>query len=169
MLLDKRLDQFTYFGRGPMENYSDRKRGSDIGLYSSSVREHMTGYAKPMECGNHEDVRWAAVSGNGLPGLMAQADVVAGVVQVSALPYTDEQMEKPEYTIDLPESSATVLCVNAKTLGVGSASCGPKPLDQYIVWSDADHFSYVLRVLPAGEKGFAKVSQAVAPESRRGK
>jgi beta-galactosidase len=152
MLLDKRFDQFTYFGRGPMENYADRKRGSDVGLYATSVREQMTPYAKPMECGNHEDVRWATVSGNGLPSLMAKAGDETGVLQMSALPYTDEQMEKPEYTIDLPESSATVLCINAKTLGVGSASCGPKPLDPYIVWSDPAKFSYVLRVLPVGAK-----------------
>ena len=35
LLLDKRLDQFTYLGRGPMENYADRKRGSDVGPYTS--------------------------------------------------------------------------------------------------------------------------------------
>ena len=102
MLLDKRLAQFTYLGRGPMENYSDRKRGFDVGLYSSTVRRQQTPYAKPMECGNHEDVRWAALTGKQVPGLMVQAD--CGLLQVSALPYTDEEMETPEYTVDLPES-----------------------------------------------------------------
>src|ERR1019366_1185917 len=69
LLLDKRYDRFAYLGRGPMENYSDRDRGSDIGLYASSVREQLTPYSKPMEAGNHEDIRWAALSGDGLPGL----------------------------------------------------------------------------------------------------
>lgn len=164
LLLDKRLDQFTYLGRGPMENYADRKRGFDVGLYASTVREQMTPYAKPMECGNHEDVRWGAVGGAGLPGLMAQAD--GGLVQASALPYTDEQMEKPEYTIDLPPSSATVLCVSARTLGVGSAGCGPRPLDPYIVWSEPAAFSYVLRLIPQAEKDLPALGRTVAPQDR---
>ena len=149
LLLDPQLDQFAYLGRGPMENYADRKRGSDVGHYTSTVRGNMTPYAKPMECGNHEDVRWAAVNGNGLPGLMAQADG-DGVLQASALPYTDEQMDPVEYTIDLPPSKASVLVLGARTTGVGSNGCGPRPADEYIVWSQPATFSYVLRLLPAG-------------------
>ena len=148
MLLDKRLDQFTYLGRGPMENYADRKRGFRRRTLSSTVREQQTPYAKPMECGNHEDVRWAGLTGAKLPGLMARGRAI-NRLQVSALPYTDEELETPEYTIDLPESRASVLCVSAKTLGAGSAGCGPRPLEQYIVWSEPATFSYVLRLLPA--------------------
>ena len=149
LVLDQKLDQFAYLGRGPMENYADRKRGFDVGLFTSTVRGNMTPYAKPMECGNHEDVRWAAVTGNGMPGLMAQADG-GGVLQASALPYTDEQMDPVEYTIDLPPSKASVLVLGTRTTGVGSNGCGPRPADEYIVWSEPATFSYVLRLLPAG-------------------
>jgi beta-galactosidase len=164
MLLDSKLDQFSYLGRGPMENYADRKRGFDVGLYSSSVREQMTPYAKPMECGNHEDVRWAAVGGKDLPTLLAAAD--GGTMQVSALPYTDEVMTPIEYTVDLPASSSTVLTLAAKTLGVGSNGCGPRPLEQYIVWSEPMAFSYVLRLLPAGEKNLSAAGRVVMPQNR---
>jgi beta-galactosidase len=105
----------------------------------------MTPYAKPMECGNHEDVRWAALTGE-IPGLLAQAQ--GDFMQVSALPYRDEQMIPIEYSVDLPASTATVLTLAARTLGVGSGSCGPRPLDRYMVWSDATTFFYVLRLLP---------------------
>jgi beta-galactosidase len=98
------------------------------------VRQQLTPYAKPMECGNHEDVRWAALQGANLPGLIASSD--GSPMQVSALPYTDEQLAPPEYSVDLPASSATVVTLSARTLGVGSASCGPRPLEQYITWSD---------------------------------
>jgi beta-galactosidase len=162
--LDKQLDQFAFLGRGPMENYSDRKRGSDIGLYSSSVREQMTPYAKPMECGNHEDVRWAALTGKGLPTLLAQAEDKD--LQVSALPYTDEVMFPVEYTIDLPPSKSTVLTVAARTLGVGSAGCGPQPLDPYMVRSGPETFSYVLRLLPAGQKNLAAAARQSLPQDR---
>jgi beta-galactosidase len=164
MLLDSRLDRFTFLGRGPMENYADRKRGFDVGLYSSTVRQQMTPYAKPMECGNHEDVRWAAVTGAGLPGLMAKAD--GDVMQVSALPYTDEVMTPVEYSVDLPASTSTVLCLSARTLGVGSNGCGPRPLDKYIVWSDPATFSYVLRLLPAGQEDLPAAGRLAAPQPR---
>jgi len=149
LLLDSKLDQFAFLGRGPLENYADRKRGFDVGLYSSSVRRQMTPYAKPMECGNHEDVRWAALSGLGLPTLLAQAD--SDLLQVSALPYTDETMTPVEYAIDLPKSANTVLTLAARTLGAGSASCGPRPLDPYLLWSEPAAFSYALRLLPGGK------------------
>jgi beta-galactosidase len=164
LLLNPGLDQFAYLGRGPMENYADRKRGFDLGLYHSSVREQMTPYAKPMECGNHEDVRWAALSGSGLPTLMAQAD--GGSLQASALPYTDEVMTPIEYTIDLPGSTNTVLILGARTLGVGSNGCGPRPLDPYIVWSEPAAFSYVLRLLPSGQKELPAIGRMAAPQNR---
>jgi len=164
LLLDRRLDQFCYFGRGPMENYADRKTGSDIGFYQSSVREQMTPYAKPMECGNHEDVRWAALGGEGSAALMVQADEQS--LQVSALPYTDEVMTPVEYSVDLPPSTNTVLTIAARTLGVGSASCGPRPGEKYIVWSEPASFSYDLKLLPAGKLDFRSVGRLALPAGR---
>jgi beta-galactosidase len=144
MLLDKRLDRMTYFGRGPYENYSDRKSGSDIGVYELGVNEQYE-YEKPMERGNHEEVRWAKLSGKDMPSLMVQSD--EKLMQVAALPHTDEQMYPVEYKIDLPASTVTVFCVSTKTLGVGSNSCGPRPLDKFQVWSDNTQFSYTLQLI----------------------
>lgn len=147
LLLDKRLDTLTFFGRGPQENYSDRKCGADIGRYTATVGDEYN-YEKPMDQGNHEDVRWLTLGGRRVPTLGVQAD--GAPFQFTALPWTDEQMTPVEYRIDLPKSEATVLCVSAKTLGVGSAGCGPRPLDRYVVKSGPASFSYVLRLLPAG-------------------
>ncbi len=75
LFLDKKFDQVAYFGRGPMENYADRKRGFDVGVYSRMVKDQLTPYEKPMECGNHEDVRWAKVTtavGSGTHGTIGQ-------------------------------------------------------------------------------------------------
>jgi len=164
LLLDKRLDRLDFFGRGPMENYADRKRGFDVGLYSTGVNEQYA-YEKPLERANHEDIRWAALSGAGLPGLLAQAD--GGLLQASALPHTDEQMTPVEYKIDLPASEATVFCLSAKTLGVGSNGCGPRPLEKYIVWSKPAKFSYVLRLLPVGQKPTPEVGRLPSPARQR--
>jgi len=145
MFLDKQFDQASYFGRGPMENYADRKRGFDVGIYKSTVIEQMTPYEKPMDCGNHEDVRWAKVTTAGGNGLLAESDNT--LMQVSMLPYSDEEMDKVEYRVDLPQINATVLCISHLTLGVGSAGCGPKPLPQYIVYAQPTSFTYTLKLL----------------------
>jgi len=67
-------------------------------------------------------------------------------MQVSALPYSDEEMEPVEYKIDLPKSSGTVLVVSHKTLGVGSWGCGPNPLAQYRVYAKPTTFSYQIQL-----------------------
>lgn len=140
MLLDHQLNQFDYYGRGPMENYADRKRGADVGHYFSTVVQQLTPYEKPMECGNHEDVRWANLkAANGMK-LNVKADT--SMMQVSALPYTDEEMAPVAYKIDLPESKSTVLVISHKTLGAGSNGCGPRPLEQYRVYGKKTTFSY---------------------------
>jgi len=145
LLLDKQFDQAAYFGRGPMENYADRKRGFDVGIYKSTVKEQLTPYEKPMECGNHEDVRWAKVTTSSGSGLMAQS--VTTLLQVSMLPYSDEEMDKVEYRIDLPQISSTVFTISHLTLGVGTAGCGPRPLPQYVVYAAPTTFSYILKLL----------------------
>jgi beta-galactosidase len=144
MFLDKKYDQVSFYGRGPMENYADRKRGFDVGLYKSTVKEQLTPYEKPMEGGNHEDVRWAKVLSSDGNGIMAQSD--SSLMQVSMLPYSDEEMDKVEYRIDLPQVSSTVFCISHKTLGVGTAGCGPKPLPQYIVYATPAKFTYTLKL-----------------------
>jgi len=140
IFLSKDLDQFDYFGRGPMENYADRKQGSDVGHYFSSVSQQMTPYEKPMDCGNHEDVRWANLSSD--KGLELSVKSDTSLMQIAALPYSDEEMEPVEYKIDLPKSKGTVLVISHKTLGVGSNGCGPRPLEQYRVYAKPTTFSY---------------------------
>ncbi len=144
MFLNKDLDRFDYLGRGPMENYADRKQGFDVGHYSSAVSRQLTPYAKPMECGNHEDTRWASLRAESGVGLTVAQDT--SLLQVSALPYSDEELEKAEYRIDLPPSKATVLCVSQQTLGVGSNGCGPQPLEPYLVYAKPATFSYQINV-----------------------
>jgi len=143
MLLDKKFDRMEYFGRGPYENYSDRKSGADVGVYELGVNEQYE-YEKPMERGNHEEVRWAKLNGKEMPALLVQSD--EKLMQVSALSHTDEQMHPVEYKIDLPASTATVICLSTNTLGVGSNSCGPRPLEKFQVFAEPTSFSYTIKL-----------------------
>jgi beta-galactosidase len=97
-----------------------------------------------MDNGNHEDVRWAEISQKGGAALKVTSD--KDLMQFTAIPYTDEEMEKVEYRIDLPQSSATVLCISHKTLGVGSNGCGPRPLPEYQVFAEPTSFTYTLKL-----------------------
>jgi beta-galactosidase len=143
LLFDKKLDHMTWFGRGPWENYADRKTASDVGLYTLNVNDQYE-YEKPMEHGNHEDVRWAKLSGKSISTITFMSD--KNRMQVSALPHSDEQMQDIEYKIDLPPSTSTVFTLATKTLGVGSAGCGPRPLDKYKLGSDNTSFSYTIKL-----------------------
>jgi beta-galactosidase len=160
MQLDKALDTMEFLGRGPIENYADRKSGFDVGRYTINVNDQYT-YEKPMERGNHEEVRWTALIGKNKPTLLIQAD--EKLMQIAALPHTDEQMMPHEYKIDLPASTATVLAIGHRTTGVGSAGCGPRPLEPYIVYTAPTAWSYTLRLLPAGEKPTAEAARVQAP------
>jgi beta-galactosidase len=143
MMLNQDLNRAQYFGRGPYENYSDRKSSADVGLYELRVNEQYE-YEKPMDRGNHEEVRWVKFNGNNTPNLLVKAN--EHHMQFTALPHTDEQMFPVEYKIDLPPSKATVFCLSTKTLGVGSASCGPRPLEKFQVWANNVAFSYTLQL-----------------------
>jgi beta-galactosidase len=97
-----------------------------------------------MERGNHEEVRWAKLTGKDMPSLMVKSD--DKLMQVAALPHTDEQMNPVEYKIDLPASTATVFTVSTKTLGVGSNSCGPQPLEKFKVAAKDTSFTYTINL-----------------------
>lgn len=155
--LNPALDQLTYVARGPQENYPDRQLGAEIARYTSTVREQMTPYVAPMESGNHGDARWCALTrGPQGPGLRVDfipqeaSPAIPGGMAFSAQPYTDETLDQAEYPKDLPPSTSTVLCLAAKTLGVGSWGCGPAPYQTYRIYSDPAVFAFRLSPVPAG-------------------
>lgn len=161
--LDRSLSDLCYYGRGPMENYPDRKRGSDIGLYCSTTQDEVTPYLVPMELGNHEDVRFAALTDSDGAGLLIAA--LDKPFSFSALPYSDEQLEQAFHPHELTESTATVVCISSRVLGVGTAGCGPRPLPVYVVRSEPASFGFVLcKVSPetADLAGLARCAVAEA-------
>jgi beta-galactosidase len=147
----------TWFGRGPMENYPDRKLGSPLGRYSATTREMLTPYVKPMDCGNREDTRWLALLEADGGGLLAIAD--DRPFSFTALPHTDAQLDAASHQDKLVSNPFQVVFLGAHTLGVGSAACGPAPFAKdpitgaetgYLVHSDPVRFSYALRAVSSG-------------------
>mgnify|MGYP000358614656 FL=1 len=73
MQLPEALQQYTYYGRGPQNNYNDRKTGAFIEQHTSTVKDQFVDFPKPQSMGNREEVRWCALTdkeGNGVEFVM---------------------------------------------------------------------------------------------------
>ena len=142
--LPTELDRLTWFGLGPHETYPDRRDSAMVGEWHGTVAEQYVPYVMPQENGAKAETRWAAVTDAYGSGLLA----VAGddLFSVSAIPYGPEELDAARHTVELPESSATVVQLDHLLAGLGSASCGPKPLEQYLV--PAHHVTFTVRLRP---------------------
>lgn len=121
------MSQYTYYGRGPLNNYNDRCTGSYVGLYRQTVKEQFVPFPKPQSMGNREDVRWCALTNS--EGRGAQF-ISTTRMSASALPYSAMQLTMAPHPCDLPVSDATYLHLDAKVTGLGGNSCGQGgPLD----------------------------------------
>ena len=120
--LPSRFDRYTYYGRGPMNNYNDRKTGAFVGIYQSAVQEQFVAFPKPQSMGNREDVRWCALQdGEGL-GIGFASEM--GTISSSALPWSALQMTLAQHPHELPASDGTYLHLDCAVNGMGGNSCG---------------------------------------------
>ena len=120
--LPSQFNQYTYYGRGPLNNYNDRKTGSFIGLYNSTVQEQFVNFPKPQSMGNREDVRWCALRDSRGDGLLFVSEL--GTISTSALPWSALQMTLAQHPHELPQSDGTYLHLDCKVNGLGGNSCG---------------------------------------------
>jgi beta-galactosidase len=125
------FERFTWYGRGPFENYSDRKQAADMGLWSSTVAEQFVPYVRPQENGNKEDVRWLALADAGSYGLRIGA--IGNPISVSALPFTAEDLAAARHNYELKPRPEVVLSLDVRNSGLGNGSCGPGVLERYSV------------------------------------
>lgn len=120
--LPSQYDQYTYYGRGPLNNYNDRKTGSFVGLYKSTVGEQFVNFPKPQSMGNREDVRWCALTDKEGDGLVFVSELDA--ISTSALPWSALQMTLAQHPYELPKSDGIYLHLDCKVNGMGGNSCG---------------------------------------------
>ena len=149
LMLDGSLEQMAYYGRGPWENYVDRNSGSDIGFYTSTVTEQYVPYVRPQECGGKSDVRWVAFtdrSGRGVHITFPKPFFV------TALHYTSEDLEGARHRNGMERiynplrpRSEVCLALDVGQTGLGGASCGPIPLEKYILRAQPFDYTYILR------------------------
>ena len=143
MVLPSELDQYDYYGRGPVNNYNDRKTSQFIGWYHSPVAEQGIMLPKPQAQGNREEVRWCAVTNSQQQGVVFISD---STMSASALPWSQQELTLAAHPYQLPKSSGTHLHLDAKVTGLGGASCGQGgPLTPDQVRSTPTTFGFIIR------------------------
>jgi beta-galactosidase/beta-glucuronidase len=137
-----------WFGRGPHENYCDRKESAKIAIFAGKVMEQHVPYIHPQENGNKSDTRWAAFANSKADGLMV---IGLPVFEFSAHHYSLENLTSARHTTDLVFENKTFVYIDYKQSGLGSASCGPGPLEKYTIKPEPHKFKFILKPMNAKE------------------
>ena len=165
--LPAEFDQIEYYGRGPDENYIDRKTGSLVGRYQTTVDDMVVAdYVKPGEYGYRTDVRWVAFRNKNGEGVLFAAlptddDLKnrgdkykpdAGTICFSASRYTREQLETCDHPYKLQKSNVIYVNIDLLQMGVGGDdSWGAQPHEQFKLKDKEYTLRYLMRPIAAGE------------------
>ena len=145
--------QLEYFGRGPWENYSDRKSSAFVSHYKSTVTEQYVPYVRPQENGHRTDVRWIVLTNNYGSGLLVVAD---SLMEFNALhnPVEDfdagiDKDKNLRHLNDINPKSMVELHIDFRQMGVGGDdSWGARPHDQYIIKPCNRGYKYGFTFIP---------------------
>ena len=172
MMLDSRLENLAYYGRGPLENYIDRCTGSEIGYYEGTVAGQYVPYIRPQENGCRSEVRWTAFfdeSGDGVLFAFGRP------LFVTTEHFTSEDLEfqrhrRGQERIYAPLAPRPEVCLalDVKQMGLGGASCGPRPMDKYLLKTEPVSFSYTLQPCRKGYEGLVKLARKAKRAQRKG-
>lgn len=142
------MEYIQYYGRGPLENYSDRNHVTDIGLYKQTVDEQFYSYIRPQETGTKTDIRWWNQTTKGGKGLKFKGEAP---FSASALHYSieslDEGVEKHQTHSELVQKvDYTNFCIDKVQMGLGCVtSWGALPLEQYRIPYGDYEFTFIMQ------------------------
>jgi len=141
MIMPGDFKSVEWFGRGPHENYEDRKESAKFAKHSCKVAELFVDYIHPQENGNRCDIRWMALADSKGRGLR-----FAGMpcFSFSARHCSLKNLTDARHTTDLVMEDRIYLYVDKLQGGLGSASCGPGPLDQYLIKAVPAKFAFAI-------------------------
>ncbi len=143
-VLDREFDQLEWYGRGPWENYADRKAAAMIGRYQSTVAEQYVPYILPQTHGNKSDVRWLTLRNRAGQGIKVEG---LPTLNFSASHFTEHDLFAALHTTDLKPRDEVILHLDYQQRGLGSASCGPDTLPQYQLNEAEYQLTYRLHIL----------------------
>ena len=146
------MDNSHFYGRGPIENYADRRYSQRLGIYRQTADEQFYPYIRPQETGTKGDIRWwEQTDGLGI-GIKVTADkpFYASALHYD-IPLLDEGNEKHQrHPSQLTKSPFTVLTLDGEHCGVGGIdSWGARPLEQYRIPAHDRTYSFTITPIVA--------------------
>ena len=151
--MPKQYDEVTYYGRGPVENYSDRNSSEFIGIYNNKVADEYYPYVRPQESGNHTDVRWFRLQDKQGRGLEFYSNAP---MEASALNFLTEDLDDglskdkkiDRHSGDLVERPLTQVHIQQRQMGLGCVnSWGAWPRQEYMLPYQNYDFTFVIKPL----------------------
>lgn len=138
---------WTWFGRGPGENYRDRKQGTSVGIWNGSVKDLWFPYVEPQETANRTDIRWAKLTGSNKHGIKIEA-IGDSLLEVGAYPFLQSDLESFKHPSEIPARDLTTVHIGLGQMGVGGEdSWQAKPLPQYQLPADKP-YTFQFRLSP---------------------
>ena len=143
MRLTSDFDKVEYYGRGPWENYPDRKLGYDIGHYTMPLADFQVDYVRPQDNGNHGGTKYLRLFDEQGCGVE-----IIGVPKFSfsVHEYTQSLLCEAKHREDLHTQNTTFLSIDGFMRGSGSNACGPDALDKYrFTFKDELKFRFAMK------------------------
>ena len=135
--LPREYELLTWYGRGPWDNYPDRKAACTIGQWKSTVSEQYVHYPRPQDSGNHEDCTMVELKTKRGKKLCIEA--VDEAFSFSALPYSAQYIASKTHDYELEDQGKTYLSIDCAVMGLGNSSCGPGVLKKYTIDKTKKH------------------------------
>jgi beta-galactosidase len=138
--LPKAFSSVEYYGRGPFENYPDRKTGAKVGFYQATADAMYVPYIIPQEYGNRSDVRWLKVQNKEGKGLLIKGD---DLLNFSLHKYSTDNLSRAMYTYQLEDAPNTILNVDYEVSGVGGTAI--RQLQKYRVRPHVGNYKLTIK------------------------
>ena len=151
MTMDKSMEYITWYGRGPKPTYIDRKLGSKIDLYKSSVTDFEYRYMRPQESSNRCDVRYFTLTDKNGFGIKVNA-YYDNPINFSAYHYTTDGLEKATHINDIPYEDITTVNIEHRQLGVGGDLPGQAFVREPYTMPKGQKQEYSFVITPIGRK-----------------
>ena len=135
--LPREYELLTWYGRGPWDNYPDRKAACAVGQWKSTVSEQYVHYPRPQDSGNHEDCTMVELKTKRGKKLLIEA--VDEPFSFSALPYSAQYIASKTHDYELEDQGKTYLSIDCAVMGLGNSSCGPGVLKKYTIDKNKKH------------------------------
>lgn len=141
LALPTEFETLEWFGRGPLENYSDRTRATWVSRFGDTVSEQYVPYVLPQEHGNKTGLRWLALQSKNNGLLFVPENLCEG----SASHFTPHDLFAAKHTTDLQPRAETFVNLDVAQRGLGTASCGPDTLPQYRIQPGEYELNFEIR------------------------